>query len=204
MNKLSSTIALAAFVAMAPVAGAQSRAHSHNVQQAGSPAVGAPDAKELGLDGGLGFVSQSGQPTTTLLGLPVQNVRFGFYTSPQLEWEPFGSLNYAHQDQASNTYLGLGLGVLYHLQPSRMQNQFYVRPFLDLNHSSYSTSNQGATTTTSTTQWGLGAGFGIKVPMMDRIGSRFELNFEHRFKDGQVANAFNQFGLLAGLSYYTR
>lgn len=205
MNKLlSSTIALAAVVAIAPVASAQSHSRSRSNASVSAPAPSAPDAKEIGVDGGLGFLSMANQPTTTVLGLPVQNVRFGFYMNPQLEVEPFGSLNYMHQDQSSGTQLGLGVGALYHFSQSRLANQWYVRPFLDLNHSSNSSSQAGVTTTQSTTQWGLGAGFGIKMPLMDRVGTRFELNFEHRFADGQVAPSFDQFGLLAGLSYYTR
>ncbi len=200
---LSSTIALSAFLAVAPVAGAQSHSRSHEVQQAGAP-VNNPDSKEIGVDGGLGFLSASGAPTTTVLGLPVQNIRFGFFMSPNLEVEPFGSLNYQHQDQNSGTQLGLGVGALYHFSQDRMQNQWYIRPFLDVNHQSSSSSVQGVTTTQSTTQWGLGAGLGLKMPLMDRVGARFEVNFEHRLADGQVAPSYDQFGLLAGLSYYTR
>lgn len=202
-NLLSSTIALSAFLAIAPVAGAQSHARARSSQPASAP-VSASDVKEIGMDGGLGFQSTSGQPTTTLLGLPVQSVRFGFYSSSQLEWEPFGSLNYMHQSGNSGSSLGLGMGALYHFSPDRTQNQFYVRPFIDVNHASNSFAQNGVTTTQSTTQWGLGAGFGIKMPLMDRIGSRFEVNFEHRLADGQVAPSYDQFGLLAGLSYYTR
>lgn len=202
-NLLTSTIALSAFLAIAPVAGAQSHQRARSNESSQAPAS-APDAKEIGMDGGLGFMSTANQPTTTVFGLPVQNVRVGFYMSPKLEVEPFGALNYMHQDTNSGTALGLGVGALYHFSPSRASNQWYARPFLDLNHSSDSFSQNGTTTTTSTTQWGLGAGFGIKMPLMDRIGSRFEVNFEHRFKDGTVAPSYDQFGLLAGLSYYTR
>jgi hypothetical protein len=46
----------------------------------------------------------------------------------------------------------------------------------------------------------LGAGIGMKVPLVNRLAARFEANFAHRFGEPD----FNQLGLLAGLSFFTR
>jgi hypothetical protein len=52
----------------------------------------------------------------------------------------------------------------------------------------------------STTNGRLGAGLGMKVPLVNRLASRFEANFAHIFGDFSS----NQSGLLAGLSFFTR
>ena len=75
-------------------------------------------------------------------------------------------------------------------QQSRAANQFYVRPFIDIQGASVSGGGSNSTAF-------FGVGGGLKIPLRDRIASRFEANFEHG--DGS-----DYFGLLAGLSFYTR
>jgi hypothetical protein len=81
------------------------------------------------------------------------------------------------------------VGALYHFSPSRAANQFYVRPFIQI----AGFSGGGA----SDSQALFGVGGGLKIPLRDRISSRFEANFAHT--DGS-----DMIGLLAGLSFYTR
>ena len=95
----------------------------------------------------------------------------------------------------SGTDYSIGAGLLYHFSPSRAANQFYVRPFLGVNGSS------GDAGSGSTVEFGVGGG--LKMPLRDRIASRFEATFAH--EGGRNGGAGQDaLGLLAGLSFYTR
>ncbi len=192
MNRtLRCAAVLVAVVASASVAGAQARATTGST--------------ELGVDGELAFNRyDNSADNTTTLSLPVQRFRMGFNADQQLEIEPWGALNYASlPNSASLTALQLGVGALWHFSTNRAETQWYLRPFTDITHESSSiTLGSGATNTTSSTQWGLGVGFGAKLPISDRFGARFEGNIEHRFKGGDFP-AGNVVGLLAGLSFFT-
>ncbi len=71
----------------------------------------------------------------------------------------------------------------------RAANQFYVRPFIEI------TGFSGGGASDSQALFGIGGG--LKIPLRDRIASRFEANFAH-------TNGSDMIGLLAGLSFYTR
>ncbi len=190
MNRILRSVAvLAAVFAAASTAHAQARA--------------ATGSTELGVDGELGFNRFPGD-NSTIISLPLQRFRIGFNADQQLEWEPWGALNYISADRSSATVLGLGFGALWHLNTNRAETQWYVRPFVDLTHTSTSQDLQnGGTLTFSTTQWGLGAGVGAKLPITDRFAARLEGNLDHRFQDGNNSPAGNIIGLLAGLSFFT-
>jgi len=187
---------VAAFSAVALVStasNAQSRSRQSAPRETATPI-------ELGMDGALNFGLDD--PKTTAVALPVQNLRVGFMRNPVWSIEPFLQLNSIHADGASATAMNIGTGLLYHLSQNRNEKQWYARPFIGLNHGSASQDVGGVTTSTSVNQWQAGAGFGLKVPMMDRFGMRFEANYTRNFKTDAIPASSN-LGFNAGFSFFT-
>ncbi len=179
-------LALPAVVCVASGAAAQARSRSSAPQAGGT---------ELGVDGQIAFGLTS--PTTTTIALPLQRFRVAFSSSGTLSWEPWVGLNYISQSGSSITAADLGLGVLWTFAAQRGQPQWYVRPFLDLNHEGASFTG----TSSSDTQVGLGAGLGLKAPVSDRLSTRWEANLGHWGASGS-RGAQTQLGLLGGLSFF--
>jgi hypothetical protein len=149
---------------------------------------------EIGVDAGISFDLSSGGGTS--IDIPAQRIRMGFFLSPALSIEPTFALHSESSDIGRTTIYDVGVGALYHFSTSRAANQFYLRPFVGIIGVS-SKFNGPPASSGSDSQTYFGAGAGIKVPLRDRIASRFEANFAHT--DGADA-----IGLLAGLSFYTR
>jgi len=181
---------LALSVFGASVASAQRRP----AQRASSSAqgyweIGAEAALTFGLD----------DPKTTSLQIPVGIVRAGYFMAPEWSIEPFFSFDYVNVDGGgSGTDYTLGVGVPYHLSPSRTESQLYVRPFLAIIGFSV---NPDVGPSTSDSDVALGAGIGMKWPKLNgRMAWRGELNFAHLFSDpGQ-----SSIGALFGISFFTR
>jgi hypothetical protein len=142
---------------------------------------------EVGMDAAVTFGLGNGQGTFT--SIPAQSIHMGFFLSPALSIEPMFGLSSASGGGTTITTYNIGTGALYHFSPSRTANQLYVRPFVQI--AGFSGSG------VSDSQALFGVGGGIKIPVRDRIASRFEANFAHT--DGS-----DMVGLVAGLSFYTR
>ena len=148
---------------------------------------------ELGIDGGVAFGLDN--PNTTIVSLPVQDFRLGYFIDNKVELEPRLSLNSIHGGGASLTTYALELGVLFLPSGDRVGRGFYLRPFLGVIGVSVS---GGAGSNNS--GYG-GAGVGIKIPFADhRLATRMEANYSHGFSNG----GSNQIGLTLGLSFFTR
>lgn len=157
---------------------------------------------ELGLDAGvtIGF----GDNSTTVINIPVQAFRIGFFFGDHVSVEPKFGLSTVTGNGDTFTSYDTELGVLYHFYRERTRmgrviypapgprSSFYVRPFVGL----VGFNGPGDDDSDAV----LGAGVGMKVPLINRLAARFEANFAHRFADPD----FNQLGLLAGLSFFTR
>lgn len=164
---------------------------SASAQRSGS--YSANPSPEIGMDAGLIFGLST--PSTTTFQVPLQRIRMGFYISPVLSIEPTVGFTSFSGGGISGTVYGIGAGLLYHFSPSRAANQFYVRPFLGIDGSS------GSIGSGSTVEFGVGGG--LKMPLRDRIATRFEATFAHEGgKNGGPGQ--DALGLLAGLSFYTR
>jgi hypothetical protein len=154
---------------------------------------------ELGIDAGVAI--GLGDNSVTVVSIPAQAFRVGFFIDDRISLEPkFGLTTVSGEGDTFTTYAA-ELGLLYHFYRTRMRMEpvgypplsaFYVRPFAGL----VGASGGG----NSTTNGLLGAGLGMKVPLISRLASRFEANFAHIFGD----DSSNQIGLLAGLSFFTR
>ena len=153
-----------------------------------------PRPIELGIDAGvdIGLGDNSG----TVISIPAQSFRVGFPISPRVSLEPKIGINiFTGDGDTFTTYRG-ELGLLYHLGSDRYPGAYqraglYVRPFIGI---------VGFADGDSDSAGLLGAGVGYKFPIVSRLSSRFEANFEHQFGDGDA----NAIGLLAGLSFFTR
>jgi hypothetical protein len=169
-------------------------ASSVQAQRAGrtSGGYGENPSAELGVDAGVAF--GLGSPSSTVLSIPLRSIRAGFYLSPIVSLEPYLGLTSFSGGGISGSQYDLGLGLLYHLSPSRAARQFYLRPFLGVGGTSGSL-GRGSDAT-------FGVGFGGKFPLTDRLAARLEGNFA-RTGNGNGGSS-NQIGLLAGLSAYTR
>lgn len=159
-----------------------------------------PRPVELGMDAAatIGL----GDNSVTVVEIPDRAFRIGFFFTDRISLEPkFGLTTISGGGDTFTSYLA-ELGLLYHFYRARTRADrdpypspvaaFYVRPFLGL----LGTSDGDD----SITNGRLGIGAGMKVPIANRLASRFEANFAHIFGDFSS----NQIGLLAGLSFFTR
>ena len=153
-----------------------------------------PDPLELGVDAGVTI--GLGDNSSTRIDIPISSARIGFPIGRRTSLEPKLRLNVITGDGDTFTSYRAEMGLLYHLGSSRYPGAYhraglYVRPFLGIvGHSNGDSDSSGL----------LGAGLGIKMPIVSRLSSRFEANFAHHFGDGDT----NEIGLLAGLSFFTR
>jgi len=156
---------------------------------------------ELGIDGGVTF--GLGDADYTRIALPGQRFRVGFFTSDAISIEPAIALNYVSTGDTHSTDFVGDVGVLFHTSPTAGGSRVYLRPFAGLETISFSSDNPNVDD--STTQFHLGAGVGIKVPLANRLRARFEANFLHGFdSSGAGDTSGNAIGLTAGLSFFTR
>lgn len=179
IKKLAVPIAIA-FAVSASAASAQ------RTRETGGPV-------ELGIDAGVVFGLDN--PNTTLVSIPVQDFRLGYFIDDKLELEPRFNLNSIHSSGASLTTYGFELGLLFIPSGDRIGRGFYIRPLLGV--IGVSVSGAGGSNSNG---YG-GAGVGLKIPFADRrLATRMEANYEHGFGNGSS----NQIGLALGLSFFTR
>jgi hypothetical protein len=146
---------------------------------------------ELGVDAAIAVALED--PRVTIIGIPIQQFRVGFFTSPTLSWEPSLALNHISGGGFDFTTISLSLGVLFHLSPDRTRSQVYLRPF-----AGFTSVSNGV----SETDPDLGFGLGFKAPFANRrLATRLEAFVEHTFADPE---GITSIGALFGLSFFTR
>jgi hypothetical protein len=147
---------------------------------------------ELGIDGGVTFGLGNG--SGTVVSLPTQVFRLGYFLSDDVEIEPRVSINSISGGGASVTAYSMEAGVLFQPAGDRVGKGLYLRPFLGV--SGVNVSGGGGNNNSGYA----GAGFGLKLPFADRrLAARMEANYAHGFSGGS-----NLIGLLIGLSFFTR
>ena len=149
--------------------------------------------REFGIDAGATF--GIGDESTTSVSVPARTFRVGFYNSPTISIEPYGGLTWDNVDGGDQLNLILGTGLLWHFTPPRQGSTLYFRPFADFN---YLAVNSEGGEDDDDTRFGVGIGFGVKVPWRDRFATRLEANVGYRTDPGTT-----EVGLLAGLSFFT-
>lgn len=186
-------------------------------------AQGRPGGVELGFDGGFEFSNvedlvlddatriESGDQFR--IGIPIQRFRVGYHASDLISIEPSIGLDYLKiedpQDDSdaadlSRTDLQLGLGILIHFRRDPDNPVAY-----GIARGSYNLvdENRGAVPDEqeeSASQFGAGAGVGVKLPAADRLDVRLEGMYERRFeKEDDRLPASNNYILNVGFSWYT-
>jgi hypothetical protein len=146
---------------------------------------------ELGVDAALSVGLDD--PRVTVIAIPFQQFRVGFFMSPRTSIEPTLAINYINvEDLDDATTISIGLGVLFHMTPERTRSQIYFRPFggftsVEIAGESESGGN-------------LGLGLGLKTPFADRLATRLEAFLNHQFEGGGTTSV----GVLFGLSFFPR
>ena len=144
---------------------------------------------EIGMDAAFQFLFEGGATAWTL-AVPIQQVRFGFMASDRLSVEP--RFSFSHLDNGGSlTALRAGLHLLYYFQPTAGGSRPYVTGggtllFVDAGGN-------------SDTQFQLGAGIGVLLPIVSRLFGRLEARYDRAFSP-----EFNQVAALFGLSFFTR
>jgi hypothetical protein len=148
---------------------------------------------ELGIDGGVTF--GIGNSSGTVVSLPTQVFRLGYFLDDNVELEPRVSINSISGGGASVTVYSLEAGVLFQPAGDRVGKGLYFRPFLGV--SGVDVSGAGGNNNSGYA----GVGLGLKLPFADRrLATRMEANYAHGFSGG----GSNLIGLLIGLSFFTR
>ena len=155
---------------------------------------------EIGVDGGLVY---DGETEITHISLPAQQLRVGVFVSPRLSFEPSIGFDRVSAKGGSISTLDASVGLLATVAGvatgAGRTTSVYVRPFGGLTRLSASSYGEG----NSATQFQLGGGVGIRTPLVDRLGARFEAFYAHGFSANDVPSS-NSVGLRVGLSFFTR
>lgn len=145
---------------------------------------------ELGVDAALSVGLD--EPRVTVIAIPFQQLRVGFFTSPRTSIEPTLSINHVSVDGFDVTTISVGVGVLFHMTPDRTRSQIYFRPFGGFASVSTDVGDESGAN--------LGLGVGLKTPFANRLATRLEAFVAHDFEDPGTTSV----GLLFGLSFFPR
>ena len=144
---------------------------------------------EIGMDAAFQFLFEGGATAWTL-SVPIQQARFGFMASDRLSVEP--RFAFSHFDNgASVTALQAGLHLLHYFQPTAGGS----RPYITVGGTLLFVDAGG----NSDTQFQLGAGIGVLLPIVSRLFGRLEARYDRAFSP-----EVNQVAALFGLSFFTR
>jgi hypothetical protein len=140
-------------------------------------------------------------PSTTSLSVGGGSVRAGRFISDVLSVEPRVSLGYSSSSGTSFNFLAVEVGVLYHLQSDHAAPQWYVRPLLIFDRSSFTSGGS----TTSTNRTGIGAGFGMKRPSKknSKFTWRAEATYRNMMKSGTTPSS-SELAISGGVSVFTK
>jgi hypothetical protein len=153
---------------------------------------------ELGMDAMLANRSYdgAGSPSSvTTFDLPLQAFRIGFELTPKISLEPTFGLRTISGGGTFRTFtFDLALPIELAAGGSPGSN-FFLRPLVGFTNFS----GEGD----SFTQTSIGVGLGARVPIMSRLAARFEARYRRGFEEDR-SPAYNEIGLLGGLSFFTR
>lgn len=159
------------------------------------PASPAMAQVEIGMDASFSSTSFDDiDQSVTQINFPEQMVRAGFFASPSLSVEP--SLGFSVVDVAdeSITALSAGLDLLFHFSPDMSAPQLFVAVGPEVMRVNLGGDGES--------QFGLGGDFGVKLPVARQLAVRLAA-FYTRFFETDALFGSNQFGVSAGLSFFT-
>ncbi len=152
---------------------------------------------ELGVDAMLAVTSVDlpRSSSITTFDFPIQAFRMGFELTPRISLEPALGLHTVSGDGSFHSVtfdLGLPIELAKGGSPG---SDYFLRPLFGVR----SFSGEGS----SATQSSFGIGIGARIPIIPRLAARFEARYRRGLKNDDFA-AFDEFGLLGGLSFFTR
>jgi hypothetical protein len=161
-----------------------------------------PGCVELGLDGGVAFlVFDSG--TDVVVGFPAQNLRVGVFVVEALQIEPNLGFTIVSTDvegdtvpAQSDTDYGLQFGVSFSYHGLGAEST--LRPFVRVEAQLVALGEHGQ----SASQFGLGAGIGVKIRSRQHVGARLEIAVA-KFFESDLRDRWEP-ALGIGFSYFTK
>ena len=148
---------------------------------------------ELGVDAGFEFDINDNAENTTSIAVPVRQLRVGVFVGDNFQIEPRVSFAFTEIADISATELGLQLAFVYNSgDPDR--TRFFVLAgggfdLIDIESE-------------SDTQWGVGGGIGVKIPVGSRFAMRIEGDYIRAFESDHFTSAHVILGLI-GFSFFT-
>jgi opacity protein-like surface antigen len=155
---------------------------------------------EIGFDTGLTYTMYSDTDFTdsdnqTSINVPQQSIRLGFFVSDQLSIEPVVGFSYTDNFLGESlTQLAVAGRVLYHFSADPTRPRFYLGGGAGFNLIDFFDQQE--------TQFGVGGGLGVKLPIADQMAIRIEGSFSRYFEtDALLANSV--IGAVVGFSFFT-
>jgi len=154
---------------------------------------------EIGFDTGLSLTMPSDTDfldydNVTSINVPQQSIRVGFFVSDQLSVEPAVGFSWLDAGGESLTQLALAGRVLYHFSPDPTRPRFYLGGGAGFTLIDVADDQE--------TQFGVGGGLGVKLPIADRMAIRLEGSFSRYFETDQLP-ATSVIGVVVGFSFFT-
>ena len=169
------------------------------VSVAGTAAAQRPGpGLEIGIDAALTHASADvPNGSSTAFAFPVQALRLGFALTPTIWLEPTLGIEALSEHGTFNTFtFDAGLPISLSGPVDARVTQYFVRPLIGFRHF--------GNPDVSGTQTAFGVGIGMRVPLVERLASRFEARYVRGLRSGDTFPATDEFSLRAGLSFFTR
>src|SRR5581483_1476551 len=126
------------------------------------------------------------------VAIPAAAFRVGMFLSPRVELEPALGFERLSSGGESATQTDFSVGFPLYFTPNRRATQVFVRPLVGW-----------AKESGVDAQFRFGGGLGVKLPIDPRLAFRLEGQILHA-NSNDDHDGYNQFGVLFGLSFYTR
>lgn len=151
---------------------------------------------ELGIDAGVEYLKYENSSSLTTFLIPIDNFRMGYFVTDAIAVEP--SISFAHFNPESGsgfTTLDLGLEFGYNLPMSDEGGSlFFIQAGPKISYINADASD---------TQFGLGGGAGVKIPVAEKLKTRLQVGGIYYFEsDKRVSGWAINFGL--GISFFTK
>ena len=159
--------------------------------QSGSVEIGFDTGLTLYIPSDTDFFDYENQ---TSIDVPQQSIRLGFFVSDQLSIEPAVGFSYQDFGDLSVTQLGLAGRLLYHFSADPTRPRFYVGGGAGFNLIDVEDEQE--------TQFGVGGGLGVKLPIADRMAIRVEGSFSRDFET-DLLPAASVIRAVVGFSFFT-
>jgi len=161
-------------------------------------------AVELGIDASVVFSMQSDldgfeAPNVTSVNVPEPRFRVGYFASDNVEIEGSVLFNYTKFEESDGiTAFDLAGGINYHFGVDPQASRFYLTAF-----GVWSMFDPGEGDSLS--QFGLGGGVGVKVPLTNQLAFRAEADYVYGFEsaDDGIPASSNIAGFF-GFSFFTK